>query len=305
MEINSELYQPVRFYNSTNSQFFERNPYLNDCEIPLVIANKARLFPFLLTRNDISDFISGVYLKNRQGVAQKISYGGAYNENIVSLFTFIYIATQPAETDYIRYFANTNLSTNLPLGIFYLELTDGTNTWYSDYFKIGHYTETIELEYYNTHDFAGFLYNNSYKNRVKLSVFIQDMGDYESYKEVIEDFNKNKTTTYHREQKIYQLTILVNSQLYDAMRIMAMHDTIQLTNRLSESSYIEIDELIPTPIEGTSYMKLIIKFRITDDYFEYTELLEDTNYSVVQKILSEESGKLIATEDGDVFKVRF
>lgn len=303
MAINSELYQPVRFYSSTSRQFFERNPYLNDCEIPLVTVNKQQLFPFLLTRDNINDIISAVYLKNRSGVTQKISYSGVYNKDIKSLFTFEYTETDPAGTDYIRYYANTNLSTNLPLGIFYLEITDGTNTWYSDYFKIGHYTETVELEYYNTRDFAGFLYSNSYKNRVKLYGFIQDNGEYVTYKETIEDFNKNQITVYHREQKLYQLTILVNSALYDAVRIMAMHDTINLTNRLSESSQIEVTELIPTTIEGTAYMKLVIKFRIKDDYFEYTELAEDL--SVIQKVLSEESGKLVATEDGDVFNVRF
>ena len=291
MSINSEIKQPIRVYDSTNKQYFNRNPYLNDVDIPCIIINKDKFLPLTLTRVASSASITTIKLIDMKGLE---------SENIASLFTFIRLTNNTI--DYLLYLANDNLSESLPLGIYYMEISDGTNTWYTDHFIIDHFSETIQLEYYNTRDIAGFIYQQSFKNRFKILGFIQDNGDYKEYKETVKDINYNEKTTYHRKQKLYQLVILTNTVLYDALQIMAIHNTINLTNRLNETSQIEITDITSTRYDGTGYMKVVIKFQVKDDYYTYDETAQ--NEDIHYKLLATKLGKYVATKGGKIFKIR-
>ena len=298
MNINSEIKQPLRIYDATNKQFFNRNPYNNDVNIPCLVVDKDKFMPITLTRTPaITDVVTHIYLYDMDGNE---------SDNLTNLFTFTRLTSKDLDTDYLLYIANDSLSTSLPLGIYYMKLYDGTNTWYTDHFIIDHFTETVQLEYYNTVDMADFIYQETasgiFKNRFKLLGFIQDNGDIEDYEESVRDINYNKKKTYHRKQKIYQLVILCNSILYDALQIMAIHNTITLTNRLSESSQIEITDITPTGYEGTGYMKVVMKFKIKDDYYVYSETAENEEFAY--RLLATKLGKYVSTKTGKIFKIR-
>lgn len=288
--MNSELYQPVRFYDASTKQLFRRSMYY-DNNFALVVVNKDKLFPFQIERAATEDIITEVSLYDRND---------EFKKDITDLLTITRHTNKI--TDYIRYFASANLSESLPFGEYYLYITDGVNDWYSDLFEIDHLTDTIEFEYHNLHDFAGFLYNDSYQNKFRVRGLIEDIGEYETYKEKIEDFNKNETTTFHKEQKLYRVSVLCDNTLHDAIRIMAMHDTINITNRLDESAQIEISDISTSRFESTRYMELKIKFKIVDDYVIYSDLLENIN--IVEKLLATKTGKILATKTGKVFKIK-
>jgi len=288
--MNSELYQPIRFYDASAKQLFRRSMYY-DNNFALVVVNKDKLFPFQIERAAAEDIITEVSLYDRND---------EFKKDITDLLTITRHTDKT--TDYIRYFASTNLSESLPFGEYYLYITDGVNDWYSDLFEIDHLTDTIEFEYHNLHDFAGFLYNDSYQNKFRVRGLIEDIGEYETYKEKIEDFNKNETTTFHKEQKLYRVSVLCDNTLHDAIRIMAMHDTINITNRLDESAQIEISDISTSRFESTRYMELKIKFKIVDDYVIYSDLLENIN--IVEKLLATKTGKILATKTGKVFKIK-
>lgn len=287
--MNSELYQPVRFYDSQSLQMFRRDTYY-DNDHALIVINKDRLFPFQIERNTTEDIISEVKLYNRNDELKK---------DITDLLTIIRYSSETI--DYIRYFADENLSESLPFGEYYLYVTDDVNEWYSDLFVIDHLAGTIQFEYHNLHDFAGFLYNESYNNRFRIRGIIEDIGEFESYKEKIEDFNKNELTTFHKEQKLYQVKMLCDNTLHDAIRIMAMHDTIIITDRQDETAQMEISEIITSPFENTRYIELKIKFKIVNDYVIYSDLLENITLKG-DKLLATKAGKILSTKTGKVFK---
>jgi hypothetical protein len=131
------------------------------------------------------------------------------------------------------------------LGNHYLVLSDGTNTWYSEYFCFRDGTEgLVRIEYYHGEDFCvpgGIVrYRAPYKNRVYLCT---DIGKpvYEYQEEVIERDGRNFPTK-QISIKRFKFNVVLPEFLIDALRLVQLHDFVEVYNYRDGRNY-EVDEL--------------------------------------------------------------
>jgi len=130
-------------------------------------------------------------------------------------------------------------------GNHYLILSDGTNTWYSEYFCFVDYTDDlIRIEYFHGEDFcvpSGLVrYRAPYKNRVYLCT---DIGKpiYEYQEEVIERDGRNFPTK-QVSIKRFRFNIILPEYLIDALRLVQLHDFVEVYNYRDQRTYA-VDEI--------------------------------------------------------------
>lgn len=137
--------------------------------------------------------------------------------------------------DVIIYHALQDLSTTTPLGKYYLKLTDGVETWYSEIFcmidNIADYTlveywNAVNIEYtggcidYTTQYFRNVFYTKSQIGRPEYPFE--------------EEASKRDGYTFIEKQlssKSYKFNMLAPEFLCDAMRLMGLHDYVRITSK--------------------------------------------------------------------------
>lgn len=226
MTPNNNL-NPLPWYDSIAQQNHRRDYAFG--HIYSLITPDRRLLPFQIRRDTRDANITGVILRNVDG------------EQIADITTPI-IETgltikQFAEYGYdlIIYPGVLPMAVNTPEGLYYAELTDGTQTWFSEIFNIVRTVDTYMLiEWW---DDQPLYFNNSqiyfdgekYKNRVYLPTqvgkpeytFDEDGEDRDGY------FFAEKQVS----GKTYKFNFLAPEYLCDAMRIIRMSDHIEITSR--------------------------------------------------------------------------
>ena len=131
------------------------------------------------------------------------------------------------------------------VGYHYLVLSDGVDTWYSDYFcSVGSTADLIRISYWHLQEEfcvpGGFVrYQAPYKSTLYLCT---DIGkpSYEYNEEVAERDGRSlklKQTSFKR----YRFNAILPEYLTDAMRLISLHDEVEIYNYRDHRTY-SVDE---------------------------------------------------------------
>lgn len=136
---------------------------------------------------------------------------------------------------------------SIPVGQYYISLSDGTNTWYSEVFTIvDNITDYLKIEYWDSANLiypAGHIdYANSYKNIVYLDTQI-GKPEYK-FEEEVENRDGYSFVEKQISEKVFKFNFLAPEYLLDAMRIIRMHDYIRIT---SGNDVYNADTFLITP----------------------------------------------------------
>ena len=153
---------------------------------------------------------------------------------------------QPAGEDFdLIVYPGTIEITYSEYGYHYLVLSDGTNTWYSDYFcSVAGTDDLIRISYWHLEEEfcvpGGFVrYQAPYKSMLYLCT---DIGkpSYEYDEEVAQRDGRNlklKQTSFKR----YRFNVILPEFLTDAMRLISLHDEVEIYNYRDGRTY-SVDE---------------------------------------------------------------
>ena len=124
-----------------------------------------------------------------------------------------------------------SLST-MPGGEYYLDITAGSDHFYSEVFIIGDVTDKTILQYYNTYDLGGINYLNTghaqYKSKIVLDATLAKP-EYIIEEEAVEDGDGNQMITFQRRVKLFKMWFYAPEYMVDAISLIGLHDFCTLT----------------------------------------------------------------------------
>lgn len=208
------------FYSSVAEQN-HRLPYAYGAVYPLY-CDDTRILPFQIIRPTRQNTITSVILFDKDGTQVR---------DLTSDMSFDIVALE--DYDVIVYTAQFGYAQELPIGQYYISVSDGAQTWYSDIFTIvSDITPYVKLEWYDEENFvmdAGtIVYNNPrFINRLYLNTEI-GKPDYQ-FEEEGEQRDGYFFPEKQLSEKTYRFTILAPEYLCDVMRFIRMADHIQIT----------------------------------------------------------------------------
>ena len=135
--------------------------------------------------------------------------------------------------DIISYPDTVNLGiSGLTVGLYYLQMTDGSNTWYSEIFQFCRSVDDfIKIEYWHRetfcHNEGEFVFEYPYKNRVYID---SDIGrpSY-PYDETVKKNNGVNFPLHQTSYKQYKFTAILTEAVLDALRLIGLHDDVVIT----------------------------------------------------------------------------
>lgn len=227
MELNYGIEQPLRIYESIEDKNAARE---NVTEVFDLICPVSRLLPFQIRREaGVSGLVS---------INLKRSDNGALLQNIVGLIDVSEIETfYLSDGDVLVHFGLMDLIQNLPTGRYYLELSDGVNTWYTedilfldfdpDDLSTSDCVQT-KIEYWDTCDVGNIFYRTElttgkqYKNVLYLDIEPGKSG-FAFYEQGDEDADGTFEADLARVQKNYVLEGVFPEFMLDALASLAIH----------------------------------------------------------------------------------
>lgn len=226
MTPNNNLF-PLPWYDSLERQNHRRD-YAFGNVFPLITPDR-KLLPFQIRRNTRSNGITKLILRNLQG-QQIADIRSQMIETGLQIKRF-----QSDGYDLIIYTGNLPMAITTHEGLYYAEMSDGVQTWYSEVFDIVRTVdEYMMIEWWDEqplyYEGGHIEYDGAkYKNRVYLHTqvgkpeynFEEDGEDRDGY------FFPEKQVS----EKVYKFTFLAPEYLCDAMRIIRMSDHVEITSR--------------------------------------------------------------------------
>ena len=141
--------------------------------------------------------------------------------------------------DYLIYNRNQNLNTAIPQGKWYLKITAGGETFYSEVFSVVDLAGKIIIDYYHTSDVDTIDYTNGaesqYSNKLILGTLF-NKPEYIYTEEGIEDGNGSFIPTFRRRAKKYKFVFYAPEYVVDAVSLMPLHDVITVVTDYEGSS---------------------------------------------------------------------
>jgi len=126
--INNYTYQTLPFYDSIEKQNFKQEWIHNDLCSSYLFCPHNRLLPFQLSRRTKPNAVANLWL---------YCFNQTLHDDILhEIPAADLVITTAGSTDYITYFGNKDLTDDLPEGLYYLVIYDGTQYWYSEVFKV-------------------------------------------------------------------------------------------------------------------------------------------------------------------------
>lgn len=208
------------FYASVAEQN-HRLPYAYGAVYPLY-CDDTRILPFQIIRTTRQNTITSVIMFDKDGTQVR---------DLTSDMSFDIVALD--DYDVIVYTAQFGYAQELPIGQYYIRVSDGVQTWYSDIFTVvSDITPYVKLEWYDEKNFvmdAGtIVYQNPrFINRLYLNTEI-GKPDYQ-FEEEGEQRDGYFFPEKQLSEKTYRFTILAPEYLCDVMRFIRMADHIQIT----------------------------------------------------------------------------
>lgn len=187
------------------------------------------LLPFQIIRNTRTNSVTSVILYDKTG-AQVADITSLANDAGLQIVKFTSLGY-----DVIVYPANLPLALNQADGIYYLKLSDGVQTWYSEMFTaVQDVSPYLKIQWWDKEnlvlDAGQIVYSDpAYKNVLYLNT---ELGkpDY-SFDEDGEDRDGYFFPEKQISSKTYKCTILAPEYLCDAMRLIRLSDYVLVTDK--------------------------------------------------------------------------
>lgn len=227
------------FYTALGDQN-HRKDYAFGAVHPLITPEKS-LLPFQIIRDTRNAVVTSVLLKNFDGS----TFADITSDMLSGGLTVVRYAS--LGYDVIVYPCTSLFSTATPEGQYYAELTDGTQTWYSEVFTIvKNLSNYLKIEYYDmynlTFDGGCIDYTTSFKNVAYLCTQL-GMPDY-SFEEEVEKRDGFQFIEKQISEKVYKFNFIAPEYLCDALRLVRMSDYITVT---SKGKTYNVDSFLITP----------------------------------------------------------
>jgi hypothetical protein len=227
------------FYNSLQKQN-HRKDYAFNKIYPLFTPNQT-ILPFQILREHSEDSLSSAILKNRYGdtvadiTAQLVSNGLAIN------------SYEGYGYDVIVYPGILALTTVTSEGLYYLELSDTSNTWYSDMFTmVNTINDCLKIAYKNGDTLIFDTGIVDFENAFAFNLYLPtQLGRPEyPFEEQLEKRDGFQFIEKQISEKTFRFNFLAPEYLLDAMRIIRMMDYIEITNK---GDVYTVDQFLITP----------------------------------------------------------
>lgn len=227
------------FYSALEKQN-HRKDYAFGEIFPLFTPDK-RILPFQIIRQHATAGVSQakIFDKNGNFISDLIT-----ELNATGLVINQYVSKG---YDIIQYHGKLPLTTSLPEGQYYLRLYEGTTYWYSEIFTIVRKVDDyLKIEYGDLESLefdAGMI---DYTNAFKFMVYIPTQigrPDYD-FEEELENRDGFKFIEKQISEKTYKFVFLAPEFLCDALRVVRMSDSINIT---SKGENYSVDSFLMTP----------------------------------------------------------
>lgn len=160
------------------------------------------------------------------------------------------------DVDTILYAGTLPMALDTPDGVFYVELNDGVETWYSEMFTVVQdVSGYVKVEWYNAEDLLmdgniGIVYTDDdtvtpcFRNRVYLCT---EIGKPEyTFSEEVNERDGYSFPEKQVSEKTYRCTILAPEYLLDAMRFVRLSDFVQVTDQRGQAYNCDTFLFTPT-----------------------------------------------------------
>lgn len=269
MNINNN-FTPLAWHKGDIEMQSHRATYAFGHVVPLIVHNQTFIpFQLITETGDINMNIYTLYLKNLDGT-------NAISTNLRTTFGLVKVATDTCD---VFIYNGGVLSTTLPTGQYYLQLTSGSNVWYSDVVTVvNSVLGMTRIEWYDTADLvfgAGIIkykYTSGgtvmqYKNRM---YFMEELGMPEYTNE---EEGETRDGLFYATKilsgKKYKMTVAQCSEaMCDAMRFVHLSDYVDI--RDGYGRMYSCDSVLVTPnwVNGGAVASCDIE--ITTDTFVKT-----------------------------------
>lgn len=214
------------FYDSIQFQN-HRKSYAYGKIYPLFTPTRT-ILPFQIRRDTKANDITLVYLRKQDG-SILLNISTAIKESGLKVKRFTTYGY-----DLIVYPGILPMAINTPEGIYYLQISDGVETWYSDMFTIVNSIENyLKIQWWDLENLyyeGGHIdYEFPFKNTVYLCTQI-GKPDYK-FEEEGEERDGFFFPEKQLSEKVYNFTFLAPEYLCDAMRIIRMSDFVEITSK--------------------------------------------------------------------------
>lgn len=149
--------------------------------------------------------------------------------------------------DLIIYPGIMPMAIDIPEGRYYAKITDSVDVWYSEVFTmIRNLDEHIKIQYWDSSDFElnyGHIdYSGAYKSTVYLPTQI-GKPEY-PFEEDVQKLDGFQFVEKQISEKVYKFMFLAPEYLCDSMRLIRMHDFVEIT---SKGDTYNVDTFLITP----------------------------------------------------------
>lgn len=239
MMCNNNL-SPLAFHTSLSEQS-HRASYAFGQIYPLY-ASTTHLLPFQIMREHRNNAITSVDVFNKDGVSVREIRSEMLNAGLSV------VSYEDYGIDVVKFPANYMMSTGLEEGMYYLIISDGVETWYSDMMTlVNDLSAYTMIEWYDTEDLyfdAGIInYQGGYRNRL---YFANELGKPEYQ---FEEEGESRDGYFFAEKQVsnktYKCTILANEAVTDAMRLIRLSDIVNVRDKYGRT--YDCDTFLITP----------------------------------------------------------
>jgi hypothetical protein len=260
----NKIYQPLRFYTDNASNLALRNAQYGYKNIVPLVASRTKLLPFQLYRPSITTLIlsGGDYIS-----VYVVNYKTGVITDLTSQITLTIGTREIGVGDYeqyVTYDGNTTFSSALGQGVYYIHaISKDSYHYYSDLFKVGFF-DTIDIEFNNSYSFGNLWMNNFYW-KASYEGMTYDPGEFSEYSESNKNDDNLDKFTYQRVDKLRAVSILVDSNGIDTLKMAKMCDSVYITDELGIRQSVEIMDITAEPFNKSNYITCILKYRVIDD----------------------------------------
>lgn len=200
-----------------------------------------QLLPFQIIRNTRANTVQSVILCDLNG-NELLNITSQMSSTGLELKRFI-----TDGYDLIIYPGVLPMAIETPEGRYYAKISDGVETWYSEVFTVIRNLDSyLKIQYWDVENFELSYGHIDYSGAYKSTVYLPTQLGKPDYP-FEEDVSKRDGYQFVEKQiseKTYKFTFLATEYLCDAMRLIRMHDYIEITNK---GEVYPVDTFLITP----------------------------------------------------------
>lgn len=195
--------------------------------------------------------------------------------------------------DVISYTGGEDLDITTPQGQYYAEMSDGTNTWYSEVFFIVHdLSQFVQVNFWHdepfiipgghisyTEPFSNFLYLKTEINRPEYP-----------YEEELSERDGYKFPIYSASKKVFRFTALLPEYMIDVVRLIQQHHFVTIVQfgitynvdyiRINPTGWVQIGHLnnVEFEFETDTVVQVTGKIKPENEGYSYDQAAYDDSH---------------------------